>query len=127
MHKYVAAAFSIAIAIGPAAAGQAGVGGRCRDQCQRQSVSGSWSDGDVNRDWREYRWLGRSGRSIGRHRQRIGRRKHWSQRRRRKRRAVGRRWGSRLVRDWRSRRQPRRCLTLNGEPHCCHDGQPCPG
>ena len=33
---------------------------------------------------------------------------------RRKRRAVGRRWGSRLVRDWRSRRQRRRCPTFNG-------------
>ena len=61
---------------------------RCREQCQR----GSGPDGDVNRGWREYRWLGRSGRSIGRHRQHISRRKRWSQRRRRKRRAVGR-WG----------------------------------
>ena len=76
---------------------------RCREQCQR----GSGPDGDVNRGWREYRWLGRSGRSIGRHKQHINRRKRWSQRRRRKRRAVGRWWGSRLVRDWRSRRQRR--------------------
>ena len=115
MHKCVAAAFSIAIAIGPAAAGQAGVGvqaggaGQISQPVSQSVLSQSQSV------------------SIGRHRQR-GRRKHWSQRpRRRKRRDVGRRWGCRLVRDWRSRRQPRRCLTLNGEQHCCHDGPPCPG
>ena len=118
--QYAIAALSIAIAMGPAVAvaGSVSVSTSSSQSVsqsvtvtvtvskyQRQSVT-------VSRDWRDYRWFGRSGRSIGRHRQLIGRRKHWSQRppRRRKRRAVG-----------------RRSLTLNGEQHCCHDGQTCPG
>ena len=122
MRRYVVAALSIAIAIGPAAAvaGSVGIG----------ASSGSRPGGHVS-DWREFRGNSRSigrhrqrrckresaaasavqapgcqqarqsgmaarrrrnGRSIGRHRQRLSRRKHWSQRRRGNRRAVGRQW-----------------------------------
>ena len=126
MHKYVAAAFSIAIAIEPAAA-QTGVGVQAGGAGSSASVGVGRTGTSIGAGASIGGLGGAAAASVGTSNGSIGASIGASGRRRRKRRAVGRQWGRRLVRDWRSRRQPRRCLTLNGAQHCCHDGQRCPG
>ena len=133
MRKYVAAAFLIAITIGPAAALDLGVGVQAGGLGIGTSVGvgrkgasvgigtslgglggadAGASVGTSNGSTRRKRW---SQRPARRRRVDAGHRseqptahwrKHWSQRpaRRRKRRPVGRHWGRRLDRQWRSRR-----------------------